>query len=289
MSTIRFLPEFEIRRVLIAACLLAFSATAPAAIQTTAAIHSADLVITDTDGGLGVLTAAVSGSASDSPVTGVTRDYSASAYASAPAGRTGYTLSSSIELQSGLPSAQLSMGLASINNRVIDTFLIGAGGSGLSDGDSAQIRLQIALDGIFQVGGRPSGIAQAAFEVRIGEISGNNLVADYNTGGLNPPQDFEVDQFWDILVDVTVGEMFTYDMLLSGWLNGTAYDPGQSGTNFLDFDGLVRVSHAAGFESLDITSEAGATIAPIPIPAAAWLFGSAIGLLGWIRRRQNCP
>jgi hypothetical protein len=28
-------------------------------------------------------------------------------------------------------------------------------------------------------------------------------------------------------------------------------------------------------------------IAPIPVPAAAWLFGSALGLLGWMRRRQN--
>ena len=28
-------------------------------------------------------------------------------------------------------------------------------------------------------------------------------------------------------------------------------------------------------------------ISPIPVPAAVWLFGSALGLLGWIRRRQN--
>lgn len=29
------------------------------------------------------------------------------------------------------------------------------------------------------------------------------------------------------------------------------------------------------------------TIVPIPVPAAVWLFGSAIGLLGWMRRRAN--
>jgi hypothetical protein len=27
------------------------------------------------------------------------------------------------------------------------------------------------------------------------------------------------------------------------------------------------------------------TVAPIPIPAAVWLFGSALGLFGWMRRR----
>ena len=27
----------------------------------------------------------------------------------------------------------------------------------------------------------------------------------------------------------------------------------------------------------------------VPVPAAAWLFGSALGLLGWVRRRANVP
>lgn len=34
------------------------------------------------------------------------------------------------------------------------------------------------------------------------------------------------------------------------------------------------------------TSSATATTT-VPIPAAAWLFGSALGLLGWVRRRAN--
>ena len=28
-------------------------------------------------------------------------------------------------------------------------------------------------------------------------------------------------------------------------------------------------------------------ITPVPIPASAWLFGSALGLLGWMRRRKQ--
>lgn len=29
------------------------------------------------------------------------------------------------------------------------------------------------------------------------------------------------------------------------------------------------------------------TLAPVPVPAAAWLFGSALGLLGWVNRRTR--
>jgi len=36
------------------------------------------------------------------------------------------------------------------------------------------------------------------------------------------------------------------------------------------------------FSAFDLTS---LTVATVPIPAAAWLFGSAIGLLGWMRRK----
>jgi hypothetical protein len=27
------------------------------------------------------------------------------------------------------------------------------------------------------------------------------------------------------------------------------------------------------------------TYAPVPVPAAVWMMGSALGLLGWMRRR----
>ena len=43
--------------------------------------------------------------------------------------------------------------------------------------------------------------------------------------------------------------------------------------------GRTVIADAVRFERL------GATI--IPIPAAVWLFGSALGLLGWVRRKQN--
>jgi hypothetical protein len=37
----------------------------------------------------------------------------------------------------------------------------------------------------------------------------------------------------------------------------------------------------------DISFLTQATVNPVPVPGAVWLFGSAIGLLGWIRRPRN--
>jgi len=47
---------------------------------------------------------------------------------------------------------------------------------------------------------------------------------------------------------------------------------------------------ACGFLCADdnpITTPLSVTIAPVPVPAAVWLFGSALGLLGWIRRGRE--
>lgn len=43
----------------------------------------------------------------------------------------------------------------------------------------------------------------------------------------------------------------------------------------------------ASLDSTDLIEYARFTPAVIPVPAAVWLFGSALGLLGWIRRRSS--
>jgi len=47
---------------------------------------------------------------------------------------------------------------------------------------------------------------------------------------------------------------------------------------------FVTVSAELPIDGNDRTAEY--TISTVPVPAAAWLFGSALGLLGWRRRRS---
>lgn len=272
--------------ILCATYLVTVSTEATAITWSEANIHFGSLLPTETVGGADVLTAELFNSGSD-VVGEAPRDYSASSYSSSLTRSASFDLSSSISVPTSNVATILSAPLEA-RNRTMDTISIGAGGE-FSDGDLVQILLQIQFDAIVQQEGRPSGGAQGDFEVRAGPgtVTLPKLV-DYTTGGMNPPQGFEVHDFWEFIIDVTVGDVMTYQMDMRGTINGTAFDPGVSGTNLMNFDALIAASHAPGFDGLILTSEAGASTSPIPIPAAAWLFGSGLlGLVGVARRKKS--
>lgn len=106
----------------------------------------------------------------------------------------------------------------------------------------------------------------------------------FTTGGveLTPGQKYVAflnasTSFWDNnTTEALVGYMGPNDF----YADGEAW--------FLDTAGFFQVTTAFPWTTLgpeDLAFKA--TFSPIPIPAAVWLFGSAIGVLGWMRRRQN--
>lgn len=51
------------------------------------------------------------------------------------------------------------------------------------------------------------------------------------------------------------------------------------------FQAAVRFLASGGGDAFSFSGTY--EILPVPVPAAVWLFGSAVGLLGWMRRRAN--
>lgn len=54
----------------------------------------------------------------------------------------------------------------------------------------------------------------------------------------------------------------------------------------IKYDSVGSKLAAAKFQSTGDLGLNSDWVAPIPVPASVWLFGSAIGLLGWMRRRR---
>jgi len=150
-----------------------------------------------------------------------------------------------------------------------DTFTIGAGTSGLSNGDPVQVRIQAKLTGLIHLEGRPSGSTGLAFWVQgVPGVAGNWI--NWYSGSLSPPEEVEVDESWSIIADTTVGASFSLTSVLDGIHNGTAFDGPVSGGNNQNSTALIRVSKAPGYEKIVISSEAGASTLPLPpyVPAS---------------------
>ena len=232
-------------------------------------------------------TAEFSRTGSATPAAGVSQDTAGWSIASAETGRVAFNLSSAIELAPDTHIARAdSANIQSTNNTVIDDFTIGAGG-GLANGDAAQIKLQVQLDGEYQLQGSPYGGLLYALSLRAGEGTTNlPEVAVFNTGGISPPAADEFHQYWEIIFDVTVGNVFRVDVDTDGSINPTSFERGESGLNYLIADSIFRVSNVEGYD-LNIISAAGAPTSPIPLPAAVWLFGSGLlGLVSIARRKK---
>jgi len=81
---------------------------------------------------------------------------------------------------------------------------------------------------------------------------------------------------------------FSQNIQLSGLLDPDTYTlRAQASVNSDNFSPGFPESGTAAFNFNFVLGSNGAAVSPVPVPASVWLFGSAIGLLGWMRRRVH--
>ena len=113
---------------------------------------------------------------------------------------------------------------------------------------------------------------------------GASVFPTYGDAGFNPLTGGSTTSFFNETGDPISGatngglgsdnglDAIAFDMVLEG-----GQDPQAGGTvRFLVFSGTASTAYMV---------EGTILAAPVPVPAAVWLFGSALGLLGWMRRR----
>jgi len=80
----------------------------------------------------------------------------------------------------------------------------------------------------------------------------------------------------------TISQVFTLDLIADNTEDDFElfiFSAGFTGLSSVTFSGLGgQAGNRFGVDDLVVTQT-------VPIPAAAWMFGSALGLLGWVRRR----
>jgi hypothetical protein len=130
------------------------------------------------------------------------------------------------------------------------------------------------------------------------------------SGRINPAQQY----YQDVLASTSQNEPMTVwsftPAITAFGANFTLGGPGGSGNSLLvysddtTFVGAIPSSYAGGFWGFISDASLGSVkliggsgtnqqtynmdnmvYAPVPVPAAVWLFGSALGLLGWLTRR----
>lgn len=167
------------------------------------------------------------------------------------------------------------------NSPGLVTLTIDASGlSGDEVVDSIYFNLDPALDAsdlsLSYVGGSSTGPAAKA------TILGNDCCKAGSDGRFDLQMDFPSGQGFD------AGETVVYDISLAG-LTASSFDflSASSGGS----EGLYTAAHIQN--TIDYGTGSGwisgeGIVSPVPVPAAAWLFGSGLLALGGLARRRNC-
>jgi len=159
-----------------------------------------------------------------------------------------------IDLTGGNTTATLNGGVITFANLTLTI----PGESGPTIINASGAGMEVVVGGSGTIGG--DGIVQI-----IVEAPGSDLAADFST-------------FSDIVTDCTGSLCALVSLLgldMERYILTLDYD-----ASFTSFTGSF-----VGETNNNSLVYANLNSAPIPVPAAVWLFGSALGLLGWMRRR----
>ena len=157
----------------------------------------------------------------------------------------------------------------------VDLSLSVAGTAGAADITEVYLNLAPALDATLLTFTRTGGTGPTAISVDLGED-------DYKADG---------DGLYDILIDLppppgqqaqrfNAGETLQFSITGIGSLTAGDF-------NFFSTPagGTGPFLAAAKVQDTGLGGEGSDWIGVVPVPAAAWLFASALGVLGWVRRR----
>ena len=141
-------------------------------------------------------------------------------------------------------------------------------GSGVLDGSSGSYSLQVNFDkkdpGTF-LGGTVS--LKGAIDAL--EIGRNTLLMTADITGFNILDD-------NFLWGFNTTNIFCADALMAAGVSCT-----NSESVYIELDSAFDQMFQSNFKTT------GFATTTVPVPAAVWLFGSALGLLGWVRRRMT--